>query len=60
MQPYHFKADNLKFKDSWYYISNSYSSWFDSKWQWFKVNFLLGIAVKINDHRPAYTHKVTL
>ena len=47
MQPYHFKADNLKFKDSWYYISNSYSSWFDSKWQWFKVNFLLGIAVSI-------------
>jgi ABC-type transport system involved in multi-copper enzyme maturation permease subunit len=47
MQPYHFKADNLKYKDTWYYINNGSSSWFDSKWQWFKVNFLLSIAVSI-------------
>ena len=45
MQPYSFKADNLKFKDYRYYISNGSSTWFESKWQWFKVNFILSITV---------------
>jgi len=47
MQPYSFKADNLKLKNYWYYITQGSSAWFESKWQWFKVNFLLSIAASI-------------